>query len=78
MTNGEKIRNMSDDQLCRFLWTFKTNAIGLFLQYGGQNQMNAVELGKWIKASEKTFVCNETLVEDGTAYDQDFNLRKEE
>lgn len=77
MTNGEKIRNMTDEQLYRFLWTFKTNSVALFLEFGGQNQMNATELKEWIKADDSTFVCNETYVEEGMTYDQNFNWRKE-
>ena len=74
-TNGDKIREMTDEQLYRFLWTFKTNSIGLFLEYGGQYQMNAPELRRWIKADESTFVCFETAVGHESTYDQNFNPR---
>ena len=72
MTNGDKIRNMTDEQLRLFLWTWTINTVSGFLQYGGKGAMNAADLKEWVKADASTFVCRETLVAEGFAYNQDF------
>ena len=72
MTNGDKIRSMTDEQLVRFLWTFKVNSTVIFLTDG--QGMTAKELEEWIGSTD--FVCRETEVGEEFIYDQDFNLKE--
>ena len=76
MTNAEKIRQMSDRQLARFLWIWKINSVSAFLANGGYGSMNAVDIGSWVdEDAEDTFVCTETYVGDDYIFDQDFNTK---
>lgn len=76
MTNAEKIRQMTDEQMGRFLWMWKINSITGFLENGGQGGMNAIEIEKWLNQSEDTFVCLETYVDSNDwIFDQDFNTK---
>lgn len=76
MTNAEKIRQMTDEQMGRFLWIWKINSITGFLENGGQGGMNAKEIEKWLNQSEDTFVCLETHVDSNDwIFDQDFNIK---
>lgn len=72
MTNGDKIRSMTDEQLVRFLWTFKINSMMIFFTDG--QGMDAKDLDDWIKSTE--FVCRDTEVGEDFIYDQDFNLKE--
>ena len=76
MTNAEKIRQMSDRQLARFLWIWKINSVSAFLANGGYGSMNAADIGSWVdEDAEDTFVCTETYVGDDYIFDQDFNTK---
>lgn len=74
MSNADKIRNMTDDQLARFLWTWKINSVSLFLTQGGQDSMTAKEMQEWI--SSDNWVCPENKVAEDFLYDQEFNLKE--
>lgn len=74
MTNADKIRNMNDDQLARFLWIWKINSVTAFLTQGGMNSMNAKDMREWVGHPVDTFVCTETFVGDEYVFDQDFNI----
>ncbi len=74
MSNADKIRNMTDDQLARFLWTWKINSTTLFLAQGGQDSMTAKEMREWI--SSDNWVCPENRVGEDFLYDQDFNPKE--
>ena len=78
MTNADKIRQMSDKQLARFLWIWKINSIAAFLANGGYGSMNARDIGDWVDQTDDTFVCTETLVGDDFIFDQDFNDKPKE
>ena len=69
MTNADKIRQMSDEQLSRFLWIWKINSITTFLTQGG---MNAKDVREWLDQTTDTFICTETFVGDDYIFDQDF------
>ena len=71
MTNGDKIRNMTDKQLYRFLWTWKINSVTNFILYGGTNSMDAKEMSEWITSDK--WECSETNVAEEFVYDADFN-----
>lgn len=72
MTNADKIRQMSDEQLSRFLWIWKINSITTFLTQGGMNSMNAKDMREWLGQTTDSFVCTETFVGDDYIFDQDF------
>ena len=72
MSNADKIRSMTDEQLQRFLWTWKVNSIESFLESGGQKIMDAKETEIWIKDDASTFLCTETMVGENFTFDQDF------
>lgn len=73
MTNADKIRQMSDEQLARFLWIWKINSVTTFLTQGGVNNMDAKDMREWVGQTTETFVCTETFVGDDYIFDQDFN-----
>lgn len=73
MTNADKIRQMSDEQLARFLWIWKINSVTTFLTQGGMNSMDAKDMREWVGQTTETFVCTETFVGDDYIFDQDFN-----
>lgn len=72
MTNADKIRQMNDEQLSRFLWTWKINSITSFFTQGGSNSMNAKDMREWLGQTTDSFVCTETFVGDDYIFDQDF------
>lgn len=43
MTNADKIRAMTDEELNWFLWTFKTNQLSLFTMHGSTKIMTVPE-----------------------------------
>ena len=49
MTNAQKIRAMSDEELCNWLFQRDCTNIAAFLKYGGMGVMNAVQLLEWLK-----------------------------
>ena len=49
MTNVQKIRAMSDEELCNWLFQRDCTNIAAFLEHGGMGVMNAVQLLEWLK-----------------------------
>ena len=75
MTNADKIRNMTDEQLNNFLWTLKTNQLSLFFESGFTKTMNAKQQLEWLQSGDN-FVVPETQVPEEMTYDQDFNEKE--
>ena len=50
-TNADRIRAMSDEELCNWLFQRDCTNIAAFLEYGGMGVMNAVQLLEWLKQS---------------------------
>ncbi|MBP3772442.1 MAG: hypothetical protein J6I53_07115 [Treponema sp.] len=75
MTNGDFIRSLDDDRMSRFLFNWSINCVSSFLEQGGAGLMNGIDLRKWMDSDE--FICNETKVEEGFAFDQEFNMKWE-
>ena len=76
LSNADIIRNMSDEELNNFLWTFKTNQLGLFFNYGFAQTMNWPDQLAWLQR-EDHFVVPETLVPEDMTYGQDFKEKEE-
>lgn len=53
ITNADRIRSMSDEELCNWLFQRDCTNIAAFLEYGGMGVMNAVQLLEWIKQPEE-------------------------
>ena len=55
ITNADRIRAMSDEELRNWLFQRGCTNIAAFLEYGGIGVMNAVQLLEWLKqpAEEK-------------------------
>ena len=49
MTNADRIRVMSDEELCNWLFRRYCTNIASFLEYGGMGVMNGVQLLEWLK-----------------------------
>ena len=49
MTNAQKIRAMSDKELCNWLFQRDCKNIAAFLQRGGAGVMNAAQLLDWLQ-----------------------------
>ena len=49
MTNVDRIRAMSDEELCNWLFQRDCTNIAAFLEYGGMGVMNAVQLLDWLQ-----------------------------
>lgn len=75
MTNADKIRAMTDEELNWFLWTFKTNQLSLFTIHGSTEAMTVPEQMEWLQ-KEDGFIVPETRVPEGMVYDQKFRLKK--
>ena len=75
MTNADKIRTMTDEELNLFLWTFKTNQLTLFSMHGFEKTMTVPEQLAWLQR-EDDFIVPETRVPEGMVYGQDFRLKK--
>lgn len=56
MTNGDRIRNMTDEELNKFLWWFKIDALSAFLSKGGAGLMGAEEQGLWLQSQDHKFL----------------------
>ena len=67
---------MTDEELNNFLWTFKTNQLGLFFNHGFTKTMDWKQQMEWLQ-SEDNFVVPETLVLEDMTYDQNFKLKEE-
>ncbi len=48
-TNADRIRTMSDEELCNWLFKRDCTNIAAFLEYGGMGVMNAVQLLDWLQ-----------------------------
>ena len=49
ITNAQKIRAMSDEEMCNWLFQRDCTNIAAFLEYGGMGVMNAVQLLEWLQ-----------------------------
>ena len=49
ITNADRIRAMSDEELRNWLFQRDCTNIAAFLEYGGMGVMNAVQLLDWLK-----------------------------
>ena len=52
-TNAQKIRTMSDEELCNWLFQRDCTNIAAFLEHGGMGVMDAVQLLDWLKQPAK-------------------------
>ena len=52
MTNANRIRQMTDEELNVFLWSWKINSTASFIQHGGQEIMDAHQQLKWLQEEE--------------------------
>ena len=48
-TNAQKIRTMSDEELCNWLFQRDCTNIAAFLEHGGMGVMDAVQLLEWLQ-----------------------------
>ena len=76
LSNADIIRNMTDEELNNFLWTFKTNQLGLFFNHGFAQTMNWPDQLAWLQ-QEDGFVIPETTVDPSMVYGQDFKAKEE-
>ena len=76
MSNADKIRNMTDEELCNFLWTFKINQLSLFFDKGFTQTMDWKQQMEWLQ-QENGFVVPETTVDPSMVYGQDFKAKEE-
>ena len=76
LSNADIIRNMTDEELNNFLWTFKVNQLSLFFEHGFTKSMDWKQQMGWLQ-SEDNFVVPETLVPEGVTYDQNFKLKED-
>ena len=76
MSNADIIRNMTDEELNNFLWTFKTNQLGLFFDKGFTQTMDWKQQMEWLQ-QEDGFVIPETTVDPSMVYGQDFKEKEE-
>ena len=49
MTNADRIRSMSDEEMCNWLFQRDCTNIAAFLEYGGMGVMDAVQLLEWLQ-----------------------------
>ena len=52
-TNADRIRAMSDEEMCNWLFQRDCTNIAAFLEYGGMGVMNAVQLLEWLQQPEE-------------------------
>lgn len=76
LSNADKIRNMSDEELNNFLWTFKVNQLSLFFEHGFTKSMDWKQQMEWLQ-QEDGFVIPETTVDPSMIYGQDFKAKEE-
>lgn len=76
LSNADKIRAMTDEELNLFLWTFKINHLLLFTTHETSRTMTVPEQLAWLQR-EDDFIVPETLVPEGMTYDQNFKLKEE-
>lgn len=56
MTNGDRIRSMSDEELNKFLWQFKLSEMSAFLKSGGVGVMDVVEQKLWLQSQDNSIL----------------------
>lgn len=49
ITNADRIRAMSDEEMCNWLFQRDCTNIAAFLEYGGMGVMDAVQLLEWLQ-----------------------------
>ena len=49
ITNADRIRSMSDEEMCNWLFQRDCTNIAAFLEHGGMGVMDAVQLLDWLK-----------------------------
>ena len=49
LTNADRIRQMTDEELNTFLWAWKINSLASFMEEGGAGLMNAVGQLEWLQ-----------------------------
>ena len=76
LSNADIIRNMTDEELNNFLWTFKTNQLGLFFDKGFTQTMDWKQQMEWLQ-QEDGFVIPETTVDPSMVYGQNFKAKEE-
>ena len=76
MSNADKIRNMTDEELNNFLWTFKVNQLSLFFEHGFTKSMDWKQQMEWLQ-QEDGFVIPETTVDPSMVYGQNFKAKEE-
>ena len=76
LSNADKIRNMTDEELNNFLWTFKVNQLSLFFEHGFTKTMDWKQQMAWLQ-QEDGFVIPETTVDPSMMYGQDFKAKED-
>lgn len=76
LSNADKIRAMTDEELNNFLWTFKINQLSLFFEHGFTKSMDWKQQMKWLQ-QEDGFVIPETTVDPSMVYGQDFKAKED-
>ena len=76
LSNADIIRNMSDEELNNFLWTFKVNQLSLFFEHGFTKTMDWKQQMEWLQRKDG-FVIPETTVDPSMVYGQDFKAKEE-
>ena len=76
LSNADIIRNMTDEELNNFLWTFKVNQLSLFYEHGFTKTMDWKQQMEWLQ-QEGGFVTPETTVDSSMVYGQDFKEKEE-
>ena len=76
LSNADIIRNMTDEELNNFLWTFKMNQLSLFYEHGFTKTMDWKQQMGWLQR-EDDFIVPETLVPEDMSYDQNFKEKEE-
>lgn len=55
-TNADRIREMTDEELNKFLWWFKIDATASFFEGGGPGAMNAKEQKEWLCSEDSGYI----------------------
>lgn len=63
MTNYERIKGMTPDELNKFLWWWKISSVASFLSHGGQRLMDSKQQRAWLDGTE--WDCDETRQVEG-------------
>ena len=76
LSNADRIRAMTDEELNNFLWTFKVNQLSLFFEHGFTKSMDWKQQMAWLQ-QEDGFVIPETTVDPSMVYGQDFKAKED-